>query len=477
MRLHFASGARGTPGATCALEVVDEAALATVAELAAIELNLGSDGSDGERAPAQFALLKDGAALDPRLTVASAGLTPDDQLVVRRQQRDRVSRGEAPPTASAAETERTPTRTLSAPSAHGGGTDSGDGGTDSGDGGGATTTSAADADVERMLSQFRAMSGAARERLRASDAELVAAAERGDRAVLRRRVGAAMQRADAERELLAHAEADPFDLDVQRRIEEEIRQRNVQQNLEAALEHNAESFASVHMLYVSAAVNNVPLKAFVDSGAQVTVMSQQCAERCGIAHLLDKRFSGVVRGVGQARIIGRVHLALLELAGEVMECSFTVVEKQGTELLLGLDMLRKHAMSIDLEHDSLRVRGRAIPFLPEAEVPVDERVNGGGEGGADAEPGVGAGAGDGDGTGDGDSNRPAASAAPSSASHAADYAPAPAAQRPAPGGGAAVAESKVQRLMELGFERAAVQRALAMCDGNEEVAAGMLLGQ
>lgn len=58
---------------------------------------------------------------------------------------------------------------------------------------------------------------------------------------------------------------DPMSSDAQRAIEERIREENVMQNMEAAIEHNPESFGKVVMLFVDCKINSVPgVKAFVD---------------------------------------------------------------------------------------------------------------------------------------------------------------------------------------------------------------------
>lgn len=70
--------------------------------------------------------------------------------------------------------------------------------------------------------------------------------------------------------------ADPFDPAGQERIEELIRQRNISENLESAMEYHPESFGSVTMLYVDCRVNDTAIKAFVDCGAQTTISTRPC---------------------------------------------------------------------------------------------------------------------------------------------------------------------------------------------------------
>ena len=233
---------------------------------------------------------------------------------------------------------------------------------------------------------------------------------------------------------------DPMSERGQRAIEERIRRQNVMDNMEAAIEHNPESFGSVVMLFVDCKINSVPnVKAFVDSGAQATIISKECAERCNILRLMDTRFQGLARGVGTARIHGRIHLALLTLESEVFEVSFTVMDSVGGgyDSLLGLDMLRKHQASIDLRNNCLHIGSVSVPFLPEKDIPLSMRQS-------YAQMGS---------HGQGSSS----SSERSSGSSASD-----------------VSEESIAKLSELGFSRQQAVEALQACDGNTDQAATML---
>ncbi|CRK15864.1 hypothetical protein BN1723_010820 [Verticillium longisporum] len=251
-----------------------------------------------------------------------------------------------------------------------------------------------------------------------------------------------------------------------------IRQERVMENLQNAMEHNPEVFGRVHMLYVDVEVNGHQVKALVDSGAQATIMSPGCAEACGIMRLVDKRFSGIAKGVGTANIIGRVHSAQIKIGNSFLACSFTVMEGKSVDLLLGLDMLKRHQASIDLAKDKLIIQGEEVAFLSEADLPKET------EEALEEEPRlpgpdgttIGQRSGVVSGPGEGATQTSQQQRAPPAAAATAPPAAAPGVASPRSG----APEEAIQQLLDLGFERGPAIAALQATGNNVEYAAGLL---
>lgn len=326
-----------------------------------------------------------------------------------------------------------------------------------------------------------------------------------------------LQEEERERQRAEDAllDADPFDAEAQAKIEALIRRKNVEESYEQAMEHAPEMFAPVTMLYCHMEVNGVPVKAFIDSGAQMTIMTEDFARRCHLERLLDTRFHGTAVGVGSSRILGRVHAAPMKVSGHFITSSITVLEqKSGPQFIFGLDMLKRHRCRLDFAPDARAGAGDdgvvvsgphlyfgscgvALPFLGDAEIPRDFAHDALEERSEEAaaksmSQAVGAPGGKEDGGAAGASG---AAAAPAASGGAAAAAASGAAAKPAASGGgappaaaaaptasgaaaagAAGGDDKVSRLMALGFPRGVCEEALSAAAGNEDAAAAMLFG-
>uniref|UniRef100_A0A7S4EK08 Aspartic peptidase DDI1-type domain-containing protein n=1 Tax=Pseudo-nitzschia australis TaxID=44445 RepID=A0A7S4EK08_9STRA len=192
----------------------------------------------------------------------------------------------------------------------------------------------------------------------------------------------------------------PNDVEAKTYFEQKDSNILVNEQYRQAMQEYPESMGRVLMLYINAKINQHSLQAFVDSGAQMTIMSKSCAKRCGIFHLLDTRFHGMAVGVGTGKILGRIHIVQLQIGDYHFPCSVTIMDDaaipttssataafseennatkpKDMDLLLGLDMLKRFNCSIDLLDSKLKFRlgGNILetPFLHEKD--LDESKGG-----------------------------------------------------------------------------------------------------
>lgn len=227
-------------------------------------------------------------------------------------------------------------------------------------------------------------------------------------------------------------------------------------------------------------------------------MSPSCADRCGVSRLIDSRFAGIARGVGTAKILGRVHRTNIKIGDAELPCSFTVMEGKDVDMLFGLDMLKRYRACIDLQKNCLRLEGGIeVQFLGEGDLPRNDFQDALAEEPTVKGPGgleIGARSGAPKPT-TGSSGSAAASSssgsnfagtgrtigsAPAPAAAAASSLPAASSQPPrpvAPTPSHAAPEfpqADIDALMRIGATREQAMQVLRACGGNTEMAASML---
>lgn len=131
---------------------------------------------------------------------------------------------------------------------------------------------------------------------------------------------------------------------------------------------------SLVLQHESSSENTTPIKTYIDTGAQVTIMTLAAAKRAGIAHLLDTRYAGHASGVAgvSCRVLGRIPARSVSFVLNADGCThvldntpaITVLEKEilgggnhgAVDMLMGLDILEEWKATLCLYDRTLTVR-------------------------------------------------------------------------------------------------------------------------
>lgn len=120
----------------------------------------------------------------------------------------------------------------------------------------------------------------------------------------------------------------------------------------------------VSMAYIKVTINGMNINAMVACASEGNVMTRACTKACGLWDLLDVRYAGVLRGVGVARRLGRIHCVEAHIGGRPYICDLDVVDTSNCDQLsLGLGFLKKYAARIDFGSNTCILSGVEVPIL------------------------------------------------------------------------------------------------------------------
>ena len=133
-------------------------------------------------------------------------------------------------------------------------------------------------------------------------------------------------------------------------------------SFEASREEDLTDDECFESLQISCDINGYIIPALVDTGAQISVMSESCARRCRVANMIDGRFSGKVVGVGSSDILGRINELPMQVGPISFHNKVSILRESRIDLILGLDFLRRFRTEINLDERilKLKVRNRII---------------------------------------------------------------------------------------------------------------------
>lgn len=137
----------------------------------------------------------------------------------------------------------------------------------------------------------------------------------------------------------------------------------IDENYALAMNTIPESFIPVNMLYIKGKINDNELDIFVDTGAQVSIMSLKLARELGVDYLIDHFCEGTLVGVGSKKMSGKIHYLDIQLGNFSLPCGFTIIDNDDIKIMLGLNSMLSLGCILDLKNKKMIFNNYEVKFL------------------------------------------------------------------------------------------------------------------
>lgn len=107
------------------------------------------------------------------------------------------------------------------------------------------------------------------------------------------------------------------------------------------------------MCHVPCHLQNVCVEMMVDTGAEISIISNNLAKELKLSNHINRQEQGIAAGVGRARIIGKIHKVICSLGDVDFSMDLMVLDVHDRMLIMGMDHMRKYNCIIDLQRDVL----------------------------------------------------------------------------------------------------------------------------
>jgi len=138
----------------------------------------------------------------------------------------------------------------------------------------------------------------------------------------------------------------------------------VEENFKKAYNEIPHTFIRTEAIFLKGHINGQEINFLLDTGAEMSVIPVNIIQACGLESILDIEYSGVMKGVGEAKMLGRIHYVEVVLECGVYPCSFSVCSNNDLPAILGIDMMYNLGISIDFKKKQIHFdNGCSVGFI------------------------------------------------------------------------------------------------------------------
>lgn len=102
------------------------------------------------------------------------------------------------------------------------------------------------------------------------------------------------------------------------------------------------------LLYINCSIKSRPLRALIDTGAQVSIINLETVKECQMESEILATCVKKAVGVGVSNPVGFIPQRKMNIGKHAFDVSFTVMNGFPVDLLIGMDFLKNHACCIDI---------------------------------------------------------------------------------------------------------------------------------
>lgn len=113
-----------------------------------------------------------------------------------------------------------------------------------------------------------------------------------------------------------------------------------------------------NLIIINVLINDVPLKALIDTGATMSVLFKNSIKKCKLDSLVDKNYKTNINGINgfnNKLSYGKIWYLDININNYCIPCSFTILDNidKNIDIILGIDFLSIYNINIDFKNKQL----------------------------------------------------------------------------------------------------------------------------